>query len=194
MSERHLFETAPLMDDHALWEAFTRGDKGALEFMYQKNIRILIAYGFRISNDRDLVQDSIQDLFIELWDGRERLSAVASIKSYLLKSLRYKIVRSVRYAKTEALGEADYQVEYDHFESRMLEEETKVQNNQRLHAAIERLPKRQREAIHLRYFQELSNDEVAALMGVNYQSACKFIYTALKNLRDVMLFIWAVSG
>ncbi|GAA4440138.1 sigma-70 family RNA polymerase sigma factor [Ravibacter arvi] len=181
------------MDDHALWEAFTRGDRSALEFMYQKNIRILIAYGFRISNDRDLVQDSIQDLFIELWDGRERLSAVASIKSYLLKSLRYKIVRSVRYAKTEALGDADYQVEYDHFESRMLEEETKVQNNQRLHAAIERLPKRQREAIHLRYFQELSNDEVAALMGVNYQSACKFIYTALKNLRDVMLLIWAVS-
>lgn len=49
-----------------------------------------------------------------------------------------------------------------------------------------RCQKRQREAIQLRYFHNMSNEEVVYIMGVNYQSACKFIYTALVPLRDIM--------
>lgn len=63
-------------------------------------------------------------------------------------------------------------------------QETLTQQSAQLMSVLETLPKRQWEAIHLRYFQELSNEDVAEVMGVNYQSACKFIYTALKTLRE----------
>lgn len=124
---------------------------------------------------------------MELWDRRENLSEVISVKHYLLKSLRYKIVRFLRQDNNDTLDHAEYQADGDHFEHRLLEEETGIQQSRKLQAALARLPKRQKEAIHLRYFEEMSNEEVADLMGVNYQSACKFIYTALKNLREVML-------
>ena len=48
---------------------------------------------------------------------------------------------------------------------------------------ISNLPKRQQEAINLRYYHNFSNEEIAQIMGVNYQSACKFVYTALKSLK-----------
>ncbi len=176
-------------DYQLLWNAFKKGDRLAFEVIYQSHIQPLISYGYKISGDRHVIQDCIQDLFIELWDSRENLAEVISVRHYLFKSLRYKIVRYLKQHHTEDLELVEYRVDDDHFERRLFEEETGIRQSQKLHAALDRLPKRQKEAIHLRYFEEMSNEEVADLMGVNYQSACKFIYTALKNLRDVMLML-----
>ncbi len=174
-------------DDPSLWYAFQNGDRLAFECMYQRHIQHLISYGFKITNDRDVIQDCIQDLFIELWDRRKTLSEVISIKHYLLKSLRYKIIRFLKNNNLEDLS--GFELDGGSFETSMLNEESRVRQSQQLTAALGQLPKRQREAIHLRYFQELSNEEVARIMGVNYQSACKFIYTALRNLKENMLVL-----
>ncbi len=180
-------------DDQSIWQAFRNGDRLAFEFMYQKNIHHLISYGFKITSDRHVVQDCVQDLFMELWDSRERLTNVHSIRYYLLKSLRYKILKYLKANSMEGLEYAEYEPDGDTAEARLLREESGTQQSGRLLAAIAQLPKRQKEAIHLRYFEELSNEEVARIMGVNYQSACKFIYTALKNLRDVLVLLMVFS-
>lgn len=171
-------------EDSRLWCAFKAGDRIAFEFLYQRHIQPLINYGFKITSSQNLIQDCIQDLFVELWESRENLADVTSIKHYLLKALRYKVVRQLQSTTTEALEEARFVTEHTTIESRIIQEETTTGRSQQLKKALIRLPKRQQEAIHLRYFQELSNEEVAEVMGVNYQSACKFIYTALKTLRD----------
>ena len=84
----------------------------------------------------------------------------------------------------QALDEAELPNDFDTIESHILAQEDSQWNAQQLAAALLQLPTRQKEAIHLRYYPELSNEEVAQIMGVNYQSACKFIYTALKTLRE----------
>ncbi len=173
-------------DGRDLWLDFRSGDRAAFEFLYNNHVRHLIAYGAGISPNRNLVQDCIQDLFVELWEGRENLTPPHSIRHYLLKSLRYKIVRQLQSDRSETLEEAEFPVQYENAESHLLTAESTKRNAQQLSAALDRLPKRQKEAIYLRYFQELSNEEVAQVMGVNYQSACKFIYTALKTLRRKM--------
>lgn len=169
-----------------LWRSFQTGDRAAFECLYDNHIQQLIAYGGRITSDRNLVQDCIQDLFVELWESREKLAPARSIEHYLLKALRYKIVRQLQRNRSEALEETQFPVQYENAESRLLNFETTLLNAKQLKAALDQLPKRQKEAIYLRYFQELSNEEVAQIMGVNYQSACKFIYTALKTLRQKM--------
>jgi len=177
-------------DDRSLWNAFQKGNRLAFEQIYRTHIQHLIRYGYKVTHDKPVIQDCIQDLFMELWDSRENLSEVLSIKHYLLKSLRYKIVRSISRHPTETLETAELETDEDHFEMQLMREEIGIQQNRKLHAALSRLPKRQKEAIFLRYFEELSNEEVADLMGVNYQSACKFIYSGLKNLREVMLALF----
>ncbi len=170
--------------DDALWLAFKDGSKEAFDTLYKTYIQSLIQYGYKITNNRSLIQDCIQDLFVELWQNRSTLSQVHSIKRYLLKSLRYKILRSLQKDMAQALDEAELPNDFDTIESHILAQEDSQWNAQQLAAALLQLPKRQKEAIHLRYYQELSNEEVAQIMGVNYQSACKFIYTALKTLRE----------
>ncbi len=172
------------LTDSVLWQAFKQGDRVAFERIYEQHIQPLINYGYKITADRSLIQDCIQDLFVELWESRERLTNTDSIRFYLLKALRYKLLRQLQNTRADSLNDAQDIGQEESFDVALFNQETLAQHSAQLASVLEKLPKRQREAIHLRYFQELSNEDVAEVMGVNYQSACKFIYTALKTLRE----------
>lgn len=173
-------------DDAGLWEAFQKGDRGAFARVYQGHVHHLIRYGYKVTSNRNLIQDCTQDLFVELWENREQLPEIRSLRFYLLKSLRYKLVKHLRFEQPESLDDERMETHDDHFENQTVRQETLTRQSKQLETALAQLPKRQQEAIHLRFYHELNNEEVARIMGVNYQSACKFIYTGLKTLREIM--------
>ncbi len=184
---KDLVEPNPVLpDERSLWRDFRAGGREAFECLYHIHIHHLISYGNKITLNRNLVQDCIQDLFVELWESREKLAPANSVRYYLLNALRYKIIRHLQADCSETLKETHLRVQYENAESQWLLAESTLLNAKQLNAALDALPKRQKEAIYLRYFQELSNEQVAQVMGVNYQSACKFIYTALNTLREKM--------
>lgn len=182
-----LFKPDHLQEELQLWQRFKAGEETAFAQLYQLHIQALLSYGQKITPDRTLLHDAIHDLFIELWESRERIADVASVRYYLLKSLRYKLLRNL--GNKPPLLDLDKIAPFDSeatIEQELLQLEDAQLRAQQLKQALTQLPKRQQEAIHLRYFQNLSNEEVAQIMGVNYQSACKFIYTALKTLKDIL--------
>jgi RNA polymerase sigma factor (sigma-70 family) len=174
----------PSPQSDKLWEAFRRGNRVAYGEIYSNHAPALLAYGSRITSDHKLVEDCLQDLFIELWKSRENLSSTNSIKFYLFKALRLKIFRYQSHQNTESLDDYMYVVNDPSHEENFIKLESESIQINLLKDAIEHLPLRQREAINLRYFHGFSNEEVASIMSVNYQSACKLIYAALKRLKE----------
>jgi RNA polymerase sigma factor (sigma-70 family) len=178
------------LDELSLWKAFKAGDEVAFAEIYQLHIQGLLNYGNKISSDRQLIQDTIHDLFIELWNSRQRLSDTTSVKFYLFRALRNKIFRAGRpemSSEEEMLHLSEPSVEF-----LMMENEMESDRIDRLKTAVAKLSKRQQEAINLRYFHDFTNDEVASMMGLNYQSACKLIYSGLKLLKEnikLLIFI-----
>src|SRR5882672_10780272 len=83
-----------------LWLQFKGGDREAFATLYQKHSIPLIAYGMKLCPDLDLLKDQIQELFVELWHSREGLSPTDSVKFYLLKALRYKLIRQGKNSHT----------------------------------------------------------------------------------------------
>ena len=63
-----------------LWNAFRQGDKAAFQQIYGLFSHDLLNYGYRVTNDRLLIEDAIHDLFIELWQSRSNLMETDSIK------------------------------------------------------------------------------------------------------------------
>jgi RNA polymerase sigma factor (sigma-70 family) len=171
-------------NDH-VWRLFKNGDKAAFATLYRLHVGALLNYGHKISSDRALVEDSIQDLFYELWNNRTRIIEPNSVKFYLFKALRYKIYRNTKGSNLV------YSLDNDLFdnlvspshESKLIRFEVESAQMENLRTIISQLPKRQREAINLRYYHNFSNDEVAKIMGVTYQSACNFIFAALRKLK-----------
>jgi len=169
-----------------LWHDFKKGDKAAFARIYREHARNLINYGYKVSPDKALIEDSIQDLFCELWQNRKNVSETTSIRFYLFKALRYKILRNSRGNNFVDIGETAHMPEdlinISH-ESYLIGIEVQSFQMTHLKDIISKLPQRQQEAINLRYYHGFSNEEIARIMGINYQSACKFIYTALRNLK-----------
>ena len=186
-----------------LWEGFKKGSRSAFEEIYRTNAPFLVDYGVKICNNVSLVEDSIQDLFIELWKSRKNLSSTTSIKFYLFKALRYKIYRALQEKKlkaSEPVEEYLYRFKHASHEDVCIEMEVQSEQMKHLRDTLEKLPERQREAIILRYFHSFSNEEIANLMGVNYHSACKLLYAGLGNLKEnlktsvMSLWIYALAA
>lgn len=184
------------MTDTDLWNAFRKGDRSAFRQIYDLYARDLLNYGYKITDDGTLIEDSIHDLFIELWHAKE-LSETNSIKFYLFAALRKKLTGALRsnnfYIRTGAeLPDDRYE---DHsIEKHLIDREEEQQLISQLHRSYSRLTNRQQQALNLRFYMHFSNEEIAAIMGVNYQSACKFIYTGLKALRETVRILSLAMG
>lgn len=167
------------------WCAFKAGDKEAFSRIYHCHVTALLKYGYKIHKNRSLVEDCVQDLFIELWKTRKNLSDTTSVKFYLFQAVRYKILRKINEeSRVEllTLENCDH-LSLSHIENDIVEFEIQSQQMHHLKDSIDALPTRQREAINLRFYNNFSNEEIAQIMGVTYKSACRFIYMAIKKLK-----------
>lgn len=182
-----------------LWYAFRQGDSAAFQQIYRLYARDLLNYGHKITSDVPLIEDSIHDLFIELWQSRANLSDTDSIRFYLFRSLRNKITktrsRDLFFQATD-IQAAPMPADEFIIENNLIESEEIQRMHRQLRTSFAQLTPRQQEALNLRFYQHFSNEEIAQIMGVNYQSACRFIYAALKILREVVRItsVWLIGG
>ncbi|TDW96030.1 RNA polymerase sigma factor [Dinghuibacter silviterrae] len=171
-------------DDAALWLLMKQGKEDAFEAIYRKYVGDLLHYGERMGMGEDVLKDLIQDLFVEIWRSRERIAETDSAKFYLFKALRYKMIRHNQQAMSALPLNGEWIPSEESVESRILTEEQEYLTARHLHEAIGKLPKRQQEIIHLRFFQGFSNQEIASLMNLQYQSATNLIHRSLQRIRQ----------
>ncbi len=172
--------------DDKLWLQLRTNDKKALGVLAERHYRALFHYGTKLTTNHALVQDCIQDLFLNAWEKRQTISALQSVKAYLFVALRNNILRQVKqqnnHEEVEALdAESDWLLDP---ESIYLQAEQEQSVHACLQQALERLPKRQREAVYLKYYENLSYEEIATAMGLNRQVVANYLQHALHNLRD----------
>lgn len=173
--------------DAEIWKRFKNGDEKAFSYIFDSYHLQLFEYGSRFTKNKNLVMDSIQDLFFELALKREKLSLTDNILFYLLKSLRQRIFFNLRKSKAEneelMKGLSDeFYLEYS-TETDAIEKELRID---RISEAINQLPPRQKETIYLKFYKNLANDEVAEIMQINYQSVGNNIQKAIHKLKELL--------
>ena len=121
-------------------------------------------------------------MFIELWKSSSR-TTVVSIRSYLLKSLKYKLLRANRKKRDTLLAvEGEFGFEWSH-ETFLIASQESEEKRQKVLKAVEQLSPRQKEIIYLKYYLNLNYDELGDVMGINYQVARNLLYQAMKMLK-----------
>lgn len=175
------------MNDASLWEAFKCGDEAAFKHIYDTQVYALYSYGHRITSDNGLVEDCLQDLFADLWEKKDRLSATSSIKFYLFKALRRRLLRKLiqgNRTKTDNFLE-DFQITLSQ-EALLIAQQISRDQLERLSQAVEKLSKRQKEIIYLKYYENLSFEEIAATMSISVEATYNILSKAMKSLRYSM--------
>ncbi len=173
------------------WEKFKTGDMSSLEKIYAENIDAIFLYGKKYTQDHDLIGDMIQDLFIHLWESRKNLSTPTSIKAYLLRSFKNRLIDHFRKSKKiEPIGEYNTSQNLDpSIEDEIIQIESQAFSNQKLSKALENLTSKQKEIIHLRYNQNLPYEEIAEILEINYQSVRNLAHRAITIMRKEFLIV-----
>ncbi|MEO7316045.1 MAG: sigma-70 family RNA polymerase sigma factor [Ginsengibacter sp.] len=177
-----------------LWERFCNGDREALGVIYRGHIDGLYHYGMHFCRDSERVKDCLQDLFQTLWHDREQISSnVENIRYYLIASLRRRLLRSLEKSKrnyTETIFDSfDFEL-IPPREEVIIQGETYRQHLYQLHKGIATLSRRQREAIYLRFYQNLSYEETAKLMSMKVESVYNLISKAVGLLKNMFCLIF----
>ena len=181
--------------DVDLWKSFKLGDWGAYEGLYKKYFGILNNYGYKFTTDNKLVEDAVHDLFVRLWTSRERLSDPKSVKNYLFKSMRNILLRKMKSEEkfTDIDGQEyplSFSISYGTETFQRIEDQ---ELRARIRFFIETLPARQQEIIFLRFYEELSYEEIAGVMSISINSAYKLLYKALDNLQNTFGTSFSIS-
>lgn len=179
--------TAPAAIEQMVWTAFRSGDRKALDYIYEKYIRLLLTYGLKITKDQAFVEDCIHDVFVELWRKHASLGDTDNIKLYLLKALRRKIARTSqennRLQATPLDEQADdVQLEFS-AEFYLIQTQSSLEHETKLKEALLQLSTRQREAIYLKFYEQLTYVEIASMLQLTVKSTYKLIGKALDSLR-----------
>lgn len=171
--------------DRVIWDSFKNGDKEAFAILYYQNFRILIQKCFRYSNDINLIEDCIQDLFLEIWNNKMNLTTPKSVKAYLVCSIQRKLVRQIKKSRSWQNKDIhSFRCEVSHsIEDEIILQQNILENKKEICRALDTLTKRQKEAVYFRYYQNLSYSEISSKMEISTDSVYNLVSKALDSIQ-----------
>jgi RNA polymerase sigma factor (sigma-70 family) len=187
-------KTSDHTDEARIWNAFKQGSEGAYAQIYENYFFALYNYGIKIIRDKDLVKDCIQDLFINLWRTKHNLGEVTTIKPYLYKSLRHDLLRKMhqeshtRTLHPEQATHYDFEIVLSH-EVALIEGQLAKEQKEFLMNELNTLTKRQKEVIFLKFYENLSYQEIATVMSISVDAVYNLLSLALGSLKKKMVHI-----
>lgn len=169
------------------WQAFIQGNRDALGQLFRRHYSDLFRYGNKICTDTVILEDCIQELFIELWQSKNPPPSI-SVKAYLLKAIKYKLLKALQKragTRLQATIPEDVFFEISH-ETFIIDRQEHAEKTTRIVNALEQLSARQKEIIYLKFYQNLSYEEVSDIMNINYQVARNLLSQAIKALKKII--------
>ena len=175
--------------DKELWNAFKNGSLTAYKLIYEQNVDSLYEYGTTIAPDSNIITDCIQDMFVHLWNRRSKLGKVNNIKGYLFIAYRRRLLDSIKKQKKKLNIEDLNGLEI--FMEENSNTDLAIERKASIISALNALPSQKKEAIYLRFFNDLSCAEISEIMRIKTQSVYNLISSGLKVIRDnIMLLLY----
>lgn len=169
-----------------VWTRFKEGDLNAFQMIYDGFFQNLYAYGSKLAPGQNVVDDCIQELFLELYTHRNNLKTPQNLEFYLLTALRriifHKIRKENRFKNLEddQLRSFLFELEKDDYEN----EDFKQAKIDVVKSALSELNASQREMLYLKFYNDLSYVEIGELLGIRPDSAKKQVYRIIERLRS----------
>lgn len=141
----------------------------------------LYRVAYYILESQNDAEDAVQDLFVKLWGNRDQLDTVLNFKAYcttLMKNLCIDRLRKEQRVQAMEPGP-------DIAETRRVDEDYDAREKlERVMAAIERLPARQRDVMKMYVFEEMSYEDIAEKTGMSNLTLRVLLSNARKSLRS----------
>ncbi|WP_316816114.1 RNA polymerase sigma-70 factor [Pedobacter nyackensis] len=173
-----------LQSDQQLLDMLRMDNRVAFDEIYTRHWPKLYQSIFNVCRDRETSVDVCQEVFIWLWEHRNAVNVISSIKGYLFAAAKYKFISYIRKGKVK---ESVFTKIKELPDSYTIEENLEVKELQHIIGQItDRLPEKCREIFKMSRNEQLSNKEIAVRLGLSEKTVENQITIALRRLRGAL--------
>jgi len=165
-----------------LLEQLRAGDRAAFQALVRPHVASLLALGRRLTGDHQWAEDLTQEALVRAFKGIGGFRGDASLRTWLFRILTRLASEPARWRRTDnasSIAEIDVP---DHLGPSPLEPVMQRELRDRLDEAMERLPPRQRAALHLRAVEGLDYSSVAQALGCRQGAARMLVLAARQSV------------
>ena len=169
---------------------FSSGDDRAYAELYDMYVQMLYNYGLKLTSDQELLKDCIHDVLVKLYMKRNDKSVINNLSSYLLISLKNRLVDEFRrqtFTNPNEVETYDYRQAAEDVERDYLCQERATVQSAQVAYLMKHLTRRQRQAITLYYLEERKYAEICSIMKMNYHSVRNLMHRGMLKLREAPL-------
>ena len=182
-------------------QEWVKGIKNGNEFSFESLFNVycqrLINFSRRYVQEKEIAENIVQDLFVNLWINRKKLDYTKSIKSYLFTAVKnnsYKYLRHLNVERSYSLLKSEEGVEHNPQSSIEV-----FEKNEEVKQVIEKLPDKCREIFVMSKFDNLKYSEIANILGISIKTVETQMGRALKKLREnlkhlILIFLFYLQG
>lgn len=163
-----------------LWKHVSEGNRDAYTKLYVEYYRKLYNYGRKFTDDIPVLEDTIQDTLISIWTRRSQLNTIQNPGTYYYTAFRHALIKKLSEIKIHHVP-SNPQFSAD---AVVMKREADKELKDNMEAAMRMLTSRQREALYLRFYEELSYEEISQLMSISLKATYKIMARALAHLRE----------
>lgn len=176
-------ETEPT--DESLMARIADGDRAAARILMQRRLPRIVGLANRMLNDAAAAEDVAQETFIRVWNAAARWQPGRAQVSTWMSRIAINLCHDRRRKQREVLPDVlpDRRDPAPDQESVIVRSETE----NRIAEAMTQLPERQRQAMELVHFQELSNIEAAEILSVSVDALESLLARGRRNLRSILI-------
>lgn len=167
-----------------IWDKFKAGDRNAFETIYNEFVDVLYAYGSKITSNKNLLEDSIQDLFIDIYKYGSTLRQPEYLEFYLFKSLKRIIIKKLKEnQKLEFSSNSFEHFNLKFFVEEESEKEILEKNILLLQSELKNLDVKKRELLFLKFNSGLTYAEIGEMLDIKPDTVKKQVQRLLKHIQ-----------
>ncbi len=179
-------------DEESLLDEFRNGDDSAFALIYNKYANELLSYGTGLGFETETLKDTIHDIFCKLYANKDSLKKIQNLKYYLFRALKNSLInlRKTQASPLDISGlELSFSVTVTVLDE-LIQDEDRDYVKKEVEKYLNLLTSRQREAIYLRFIQELSYEEIATLLDMSPHAVRKLTSRAILRIRKENLPVY----
>ena len=171
----------PIHNEAMLLLAVEKGNPKAFEEIFMAYHNQLASYVILLTESRELTEEIIQDVFVKIWNGREKLSEIESFTSYLFILTRNYTLNALRKKVAEREKKSIYDKVIQQEKNTSLHNQDEPNFHDLIDQATVQLPPQQKKVFAMR-MQGLKNQQIASEMQISPASVKKYQQWALKSV------------
>ena len=184
------------MNLEVIWKKVQEGDISSFEVLYRKYFSCLCRYASQLLNDRFLAEETIQDIFLKLWETRQQVFVHGgSFRTYLYRITHNQCMDILKKNKTQknlfihlpSPDEWAYIAEKYGFDDYVIERLEAEETATLIEQIVEQLPAQCREIFRLSRNEEKTNEEIAQQMGLSESTVRVQLYRAIQKIQKKIL-------